>query len=216
MVIANRASAVAARRIPSRIGRSHLDIREEGPTSACRAPELARSTFTWVVRRSNNPPTTGIPHCSAMGNTERHVSTTQVKFSMASAPPSGAPSGTAIEPSARSRRGPEPIRPGVTVPEPFKTSTWPSGRIATPATPRRESPITGGRRQWRTAVCYLDLDGLKPTNDSLGHHAGDTAIQLAARRLRVTARAGDVAADSVVTNSLCCLTTPPRVRTSTQ
>jgi hypothetical protein len=46
--------------------------------------------------------------------------------------------------------------------------------------------------------------------------AGDTAIQLAARRLRATARAGDVAADSVVTNSLCCLTTPPRVRTSTQ
>jgi hypothetical protein len=33
--------------------------------------------------------------------------------------------------------------------------------------------------------------------------AGDTAIQLAARRLRATARAGDVAADSVVTNSLC-------------
>ncbi|MGO9072371.1 diguanylate cyclase domain-containing protein, partial [Mycobacterium sp.] len=42
------------------------------------------------------------------------------------------------------------------------------------------------------AVCYIDLDGLKAINDSLGHHAGDTAIQTAARLLRATLSAGDI------------------------
>jgi diguanylate cyclase (GGDEF)-like protein len=42
------------------------------------------------------------------------------------------------------------------------------------------------------AVCYIDLDGLKTINDSLGHHAGDRAIQEAAQLLRAALRADDV------------------------
>jgi diguanylate cyclase (GGDEF)-like protein/PAS domain S-box-containing protein len=42
------------------------------------------------------------------------------------------------------------------------------------------------------AVCYIDLDGLKAINDSLGHHAGDTAIQMAAQLLRAALRADDI------------------------
>lgn len=42
------------------------------------------------------------------------------------------------------------------------------------------------------AVFYLDLDNLKTINDSLGHHAGDTAIQVAAQRLRAALRTDDI------------------------
>jgi diguanylate cyclase (GGDEF)-like protein len=43
-----------------------------------------------------------------------------------------------------------------------------------------------------TAVCYIDLDGLKAINDSLGHDAGDTAIQIAAQVLRAALRGDDI------------------------
>ena len=42
------------------------------------------------------------------------------------------------------------------------------------------------------AVFYLDLDNLKTINDSMGHHAGDTAIQVAAQRLRAALRTDDI------------------------
>ncbi|MGB8404544.1 MAG: diguanylate cyclase [Mycobacterium sp.] len=42
------------------------------------------------------------------------------------------------------------------------------------------------------AVCYVDLHGLKAINDSLGHPAGDTAIQTAAQLLRAALRPQDV------------------------
>jgi diguanylate cyclase (GGDEF)-like protein/PAS domain S-box-containing protein len=42
------------------------------------------------------------------------------------------------------------------------------------------------------AVCYIDLDGLKAINDSLGHDAGDTAIQIAAQILRAALRGDDI------------------------
>ena len=38
-----------------------------------------------------------------------------------------------------------------------------------------------GRGPW--AILYMDLDNLKPINDSFGHHAGDEALQIVARRL---------------------------------
>jgi len=42
------------------------------------------------------------------------------------------------------------------------------------------------------AVCYVDLHGLKSINDSLGHDAGDIAIQTVAQLLRAALRPQDI------------------------
>jgi diguanylate cyclase (GGDEF)-like protein/PAS domain S-box-containing protein len=44
------------------------------------------------------------------------------------------------------------------------------------------------------AICYLDLDGFKPINDSMGHQVGDKVLIEIARRIGNTIRAGDTVA----------------------
>ncbi|TAK62602.1 response regulator [Methylobacter sp.] len=43
-------------------------------------------------------------------------------------------------------------------------------------------------------VCYLDLDGFKPVNDTLGHQAGDQVLIEIARRIESILRKGDTCA----------------------
>lgn len=46
----------------------------------------------------------------------------------------------------------------------------------------------------KSAVLYIDLDGFKPVNDTLGHSAGDTALKEIAKRLNDSIRKSDTAA----------------------
>ncbi len=45
-----------------------------------------------------------------------------------------------------------------------------------------------------TALLYLDLDGFKPVNDTLGHEAGDTVLIAVADRIQHIVRTGDMVA----------------------
>ncbi|MBN7134800.1 diguanylate cyclase [Lysobacter enzymogenes] len=50
------------------------------------------------------------------------------------------------------------------------------------------------RESRRVGILNLDMDGLKPVNDKLGHRAGDAAIREFAERMKLSARAGDTVA----------------------
>lgn len=47
------------------------------------------------------------------------------------------------------------------------------------------------RNRQSLAVCYLDLDGFKPVNDTYGHDAGDKLLMEIAKRLEASLRSSD-------------------------
>lgn len=58
----------------------------------------------------------------------------------------------------------------------------------------KQALAQGRRSNLSTALLYLDLDGFKQVNDTLGHEAGDELLRLAAKRMSAYMRASDTVA----------------------
>jgi len=58
----------------------------------------------------------------------------------------------------------------------------------------QQALLQTSRNKDRIAVCYLDLDGFKPINDTHGHNTGDHVLVEVAKRLKDTLRSNDTVA----------------------
>jgi diguanylate cyclase (GGDEF)-like protein/PAS domain S-box-containing protein len=58
----------------------------------------------------------------------------------------------------------------------------------------QQALVHGRRTGTQVAVCYLDLDGFKEVNDTLGHPVGDRVLEEVAKRLLAAVRGGDTVA----------------------
>jgi diguanylate cyclase (GGDEF)-like protein/PAS domain S-box-containing protein len=58
----------------------------------------------------------------------------------------------------------------------------------------RQGLVQTSRSGRLMAICYLDLDGFKPINDTWGHDAGDRLLVEMAERLKLCLRGGDTVA----------------------
>ena len=58
----------------------------------------------------------------------------------------------------------------------------------------RQSMVLATRQGIRIAVCYLDVDGFKPVNDTHGHEVGDHLLKEIAGRLKLALRESDTLA----------------------
>lgn len=57
-----------------------------------------------------------------------------------------------------------------------------------------QAMVQAQRRQQRVALVYLDLDGFKPINDSMGHHIGDQFLRAVSVNMKNGVREGDTVA----------------------
>ncbi len=56
----------------------------------------------------------------------------------------------------------------------------------------RRSVALAARQQWSVGVVFIDLDGFKPINDTMGHAAGDELLRQIAQRLSSCLRESDL------------------------